>query len=146
MHIIQYQKITDEYTTHEVALQSVDGELQGVELCEIDGLTYVAVPEVSSLPAQPEKIAIADAVLTTELRAKIKAASPHCKLIKQRNLKAIESSYSLEDRLQIAAIAGGVSNSLVPPSAEYTEMMEQYRDHVLAANTASAKQYAALGL
>ena len=147
MIIKKYTKVSDEYTTYTATFaQDEDGQMLGQELCEIDGETYISVDDTEPMPDQSEQITIVDVVLTDELRAQIKAASPHCRLIKQRNLEAIESEYSLEDRLQIAAIAGGVSNSLVPPSVEYTKMMEQYRDHVLAANTISAEQYTKLGL
>ena len=147
MIIKKYTKASDEYTTYTATFaQDEDGQMLGQELCEIDGETYISVDDTEPMPEQLEQITIVDVVLTDELRAKIKAASPHCKLIKSRATAKIHEHYPLEDRLNIAAIAGGMANGIVPDKPYYTPMMEQYRDFILSVNIESAEQYSALGL
>ena len=70
-HIVSYQKQSDAYTVYQLA--APDGS---TELCTIDGVTYVSVPD-EVLPEQPEQISasVVDPVtLTTVLRDAIKAA------------------------------------------------------------------------
>ena len=51
-NIARYQKISDEYTTHRLRHSAGEDEPTPVELCEIDGWTYVALPDGIVLPEQ----------------------------------------------------------------------------------------------
>ena len=82
------------------------------ELCALNGTTYVSVPD-GDLPVQPEKIAasvVDPAVLTTELREAIKAASPHVSLIDQRVREKIAAEYPIHEEIKLLRAA---------PSAEF---------------------------
>ena len=66
------------------------------ELCTIDGVTYVSVPD-DDLPEQAAQISasiVNPVTLTTELREAIKAASPHCALIHERMEAKIRDKYN----------------------------------------------------
>jgi len=112
--ILKYRKITDLYTTHALVEPDYkDGEPRITELCTIGFDTYVHVPDSTVLPEQPFGIEVdMEAVtLTEELRAEIKALSPHVKLSYARLQERIRSKYSQEDevyftRISIGALSG----------------------------------------
>jgi hypothetical protein len=89
MKIIKYKKITDKYTTHAIRLHDIDGQQQGMELCEIDGYTYVSVPD-GDLPKQSDKIKIEEVNLTDESSKQIYLKSPHAQLLDDRIIEWME--------------------------------------------------------
>jgi hypothetical protein len=92
------------------------------ELCTIDGITYVSVPDSIILPAQPEQITVEEVELTDELKESIKSASPHVQLINDRVVSKIREVYSLNDEIKMIRLS---------PSAEstaYNEYVESCRD------------------
>ena len=102
--IYKYQKISDAYTTY--LLAEPDYELLGLEnriteLCTIDGVTYVSVPDGITLPEQPEQITVEEVVLTDELKAAIRLASPHVQLIDERVVMKIREKYSVNDEIKL---------------------------------------------
>jgi len=102
--ILKYQKATDEFTTH--ALHEPDyqeGDPRITELCAIGDVTYIHVPEDLVLPEQSDEIdATLEAVtLTDELKAEIKALSPHVRLINARVVEKIREKYSSNDEIKI---------------------------------------------
>jgi hypothetical protein len=106
--IIKYQKITDEYTTHQLREPDYeDGADRCTELATIDGVTYVAVPDTVTLPAQPSQITVTPVTVTTALRDQIKAASPHVKLINDRVVEKIREKYSAEDEIKMVWLGSG---------------------------------------
>jgi len=123
--IYKYQKIVDDYTTHclvEPDYNLLETEDRITELCTIDGVTYVSVPDSITLPAQPEQITVEEVVLTDELKAAIKAASPHVQLINDRVVSKIREVYSLNDEIKMIRLS---------PSAEstaYNEYVEACRE------------------
>ncbi len=84
-------------------------ENQCTELCTLEGVTYVAVPDSVTLPDQPAELTITEATITPELREQIKAASPHCALIAERMEARIRSKYSLSDEAYFARIGVGAA-------------------------------------
>jgi hypothetical protein len=89
--IYKYQKITDQYTTYLLAepdynLLGEEFEDRITELCVIDGITYVSVPDTITLPVQLEIISntLEEVVLTAELLDQIKNTSCHVALINDR--------------------------------------------------------------
>lgn len=143
-YIISYQKVSDEYTTYE--LNAPDGS---TELCTIDGITYVSIPEGEPLPDdQPEQIAdsIETPVMTHELVEAIKAASPHARLIAQRMIDKIREHYSVDDEFFFARIAGGAGLGRYEiPESEQAEL-DAYQQHVESVREWGRQQRAALGL
>lgn len=114
--IVSYRKATDSYTTYalvtpDTQLDAAGAELYCTELCTLDGVTYVAVPDGITLPEQPPQIAstVTSVTLTPELRDRIKAASPHCQFIDARMQDKIRARYSAEDETYFARIGTGVA-------------------------------------
>ena len=123
--IYKYQKITDQFTTHclvEPDYNLLETEDRITELCTIDGITYVSVPDSIILPAQPEQITVEEVELTDELKESIKSASPHVQLINDRVVSKIREVYSLNDEIKMIRLS---------PSAEstaYNEYVEACRE------------------
>ena len=74
--LYKFRKILDQYTTHSFVNNS-DEETKATELCTIGDDTYISVPDEMTIPDQPECINLEEVTLTDELKASIKAASPH---------------------------------------------------------------------
>jgi hypothetical protein len=123
--IYKYQKVQDAYTTHclvEPDYNLLETEDRITELCIIDGVTYVSVPDSIILPAQPEQITVEEVVLTDELNAAIKAASPHVQLVNERVVAKIREIYSLNDEIKMIRLSPSEE------SAAYNEYVESCRD------------------
>lgn len=110
--IYSYTKVLTEHSVIKMALPAQhrdDDALTCVELCTLDGVTYVAVPTGAELPEQPAEITAVEVVLTPELRNQIKAASSHCALIAERMEMRIRAKYSQSDEQYFARIGVGVA-------------------------------------
>ena len=108
--IYAYTKIETPYTIIQMALPyEMDGENQCTELCTLEGVTYVSVPDSVTLPDQPAELTITEATITPELRDQIKAASPHVALIAKRMEQRIRERYSLSDEQFFSRIGVGVA-------------------------------------
>ena len=67
--IYAYTKVSTPYTTLQMALPyEMDSENQCTELCTLEGVTYVSVPDSVTLPDQPAELTITEATITPELR------------------------------------------------------------------------------
>lgn len=77
-----------------------------MEIAEIDGLTYYALPDGVALPAEqppgitPEAVAMTPALLDT-----LRDASPHVHIINQRVREAIAERYSIYDEIKLLRTA-----------------------------------------
>ena len=123
--IYKYQKVQDAYTTHclvEPDYNLLETEDRITELCTIDGITYVSVPDSIILPAQPEQITVEEVVLTDELKAAIKSESPHVQLINERVVAKIREIYSLNDEIKMIRLSPSEE------SAAYNEYVESCMD------------------
>jgi hypothetical protein len=110
--IYAYTKHSTPYTIIQATLPSVaDAEPRCTELCTIDGITYLSVPDGVTLPDQPPEIELTPVTLSPELREQIKAASPHAQLISERMIQKIRAQYSVDDEMFFPASAW------VPPLA-----------------------------
>ena len=108
--IYAYTKVSTPYTIIQMALPyEMDSENQCTELCTLEGVTYVSVPDSVTLPDQPAELTITEATITPELRDQIKAASPHVALIAKRMEMRISSKYSLSDEQYFARIGVGAA-------------------------------------
>ncbi len=104
--IYSYRKVIDEYTTHalnEPDYKQIETEDRITELCTIEEITYVSVPDTSALPEQSEHIkkTLKMANIDEVMRKKIKKACPHVGLIKQRVIEKIRGKYSINDELNV---------------------------------------------
>lgn len=134
--IYQYRKVIDAFTTHslrEPDSASAREEDRITELCTIDGMTYVSVPDTVILPVQPKEISVEEIALTAELGDAIKAASPHVALINERVVAKIRDRYSVDDEFKMIRIG---------PSPE----TEAYNDHIEACRAWGRAEKARLGL
>ena len=104
--IYKYKKIITEGPNGTmICARLPDGE--GLELCEIDGNTYVFVSGDSTLPEQHKEITLESVTLTDELRSEIKKSSRACQLIDMRMQEMIRAKYTAEDEMYFARIGTG---------------------------------------
>lgn len=126
----------------------VNGEQQCTELCTLDGLTYVSIPDGAVLPSQPAEIAasIQTVTLDAATRAAIISASPHCKLIDERMRDQIRGAYPLEDELKFARIGVGAAMGMYVPTSDELQAMTVFGAHVEAVRQWGRDERAKLGL
>ena len=118
------------------------------ELCTIDGVTYVGVPD-GGLPAQSVQISasvVDPVVLTTPLREAIKSASPHCQLINERMESKIREKYSLSDEQYFSRIASGAALGMYTFEAGETEALTAFGVYVESVRQWGREQRALLGI
>lgn len=109
--IYQYTKIiTQGPNGTTVGFKQTDGaESQPLELCTIDDVTYISVPDGYVIEEQPSEIGFTQTVLTDALMESIKANSRAIQLITERVQCRIREKYSLEDEQYFARIGVGAS-------------------------------------
>ncbi len=112
--IYQYQKVSDDFTEYRVQGEGV------TELCTISGVTFISVAE--ELPTFDDRLNVAEAVLTAELRSSIKSESTHVQLINDRIKIRIAERYSIEDELKMLRLAPSEE------STAYNTYAEECRD------------------
>ena len=151
--IVSYRKATDAWTaytlvTPDTQLDAAGEELYCTELCTLDGVTYVAVPDAVTLPEQPAQIAntVTPVILTPELREAIKAASPHCQFITERMQDKIRARYSAEDEMYFARIGGGAALGVYEFEVGEKELLLAYGAHVESVRQWGRVERAKLGL
>jgi len=81
------------------------GEDALTELCELDGLRYVSVPDFATVSVPEQITDWQPASLTDALRAQIKTASPHCRRIDEQVVAQIRSRYSVDDEIKLLRLA-----------------------------------------
>lgn len=142
-HIVSYQKQSDAYTVYQ--LNAPEGS---TELCTIDGVTYVSVPD-DDLPEQAAQISasiVNPVTLTTELREAIKAASPHCALIHERMEAKIRDKYSLSDEQYFSRISSGAALGLYTFEAGESVALQAFGDYIESVRQWGREQRGHLGL
>ncbi len=143
--IVIYQKAYDATTTYQAALPE-----GATELCTLDGVTYVSLPDGASLPdGQPAQIAasIQVVILDATLRVAIKGASPHCALIKSRgHQRVIDAGYSREDQAKLDRKLAAAGAGLITLTPADMSLLTAYAGANLAADAWASEQYAGLGL
>lgn len=150
--IVAYQKFIDALRTVELRLP--EGPMHtrlGTELCTLlDGLTYVALPEGATLPAdQPAEIAdsiINPVTVTEDLREKIKGVSPHCRLIAERVVEKIREKYSVDDELYFSRITAAALSGEYKLGPTEQQEIASYHEWSEQCRTWGRDQRAALGL
>lgn len=136
--IYRYQAASDAYTTYRASGENL------VELCELDGLTYISGPD--ELPPQPEQIRVEPGGLTAELRERIKAASPHCQLIQRRMEERIRARFSAEHETYLTRIGVGQALGAYQMSAGEVQELTDYQAFVEEVRAWGREQRAGLGL
>ena len=118
------------------------------ELCTIDGVTYVSVPD-DDLPEQAAQISasiVNPVTLTTELREAIKAASPHCALIHERMEAKIRDKYSLSDEQYFSRISSGAALGLYTFEAGESVALQAFGAYIESVRQWGREQRGQLGL
>ena len=118
------------------------------ELCTIDGVTYVSVPD-DDLPEQAAQISasiVNPVTLTTELREAIKAASPHCALIHERMEAKIRDKYSLSDEQYFSRISSGAALGLYTFEAGESVALQAFCAYIESVRQWGREQRGQLGL
>lgn len=119
------------------------------ELCTINGVTYVSLPDTESLPQdQPGEIlgSIKKVELTESLRSEISANSPHVHLINKRVIDLIRDRYSADDERKFANIGIGVALDLYAFAPGESDELLQFKDYLLQCRQWGRDQKALLGL
>lgn len=118
------------------------------ELCTIDGVTYVSVPD-DDLPEQAAQISssiVNPVTLTTELREAIKAASPHCALIHERMEAKIRDKYSLSDEQYFSRISSGAALGIYTFEAGESVALQAFGAYIESVRQWGREQRGQLGL
>lgn len=108
MTIYAYKRHVTRDVTRELRLPSDDGRPVGTVLAEVDGVTYIHVPDGFDLPAeQPDEIYKTVRVVDIDagLRGAIAAASPHVALINARVAQMISERYDISDEIKLLRTA-----------------------------------------
>ena len=147
--IISYQKYTDEWTTYTLVQphQSPDSQ-NTTELCTIDGVTYVAVPDGVTLPDQPSQIAdsIKNVELTAELISTIKTHSSHCKFISDQVQHKIRQKYTMDDEMYFSRIASATALGVYELKPGENEELMQYNGYIESVRLWAKQERIKLGL
>jgi len=141
--IIEYKKLITPDSTYELR------DVEGTELCTIGDTTYFVIPGTALPTGQAAEIQgsiqLAD-LSANGLRAKIKAESPHCNLVKVRRKQRIfEKGYTEEDQIAFLHIAAGQGLG-VPITESQSVALATYVAVCKEANDWAEAQYVALGL
>lgn len=116
------------------------------ELCELEGLRYVVVPDDITVMVPEEITTWEQVTLTGQLRDRIKLVSSHCNLARTRCIDAIRANHSLDDELYYARIATGITLGTYQLLPRETEILLKYQQDVELARTNLHQEYAKLGL
>lgn len=117
-----------------------------LELCTLDGLAYVSMPDGAVLPAQHPEITLTPVALDAVLRERIKAASRPCHLIDERMQAQIRALYSAEDEMYFARIGTGVALGVYVFEPGEQDALMAYGAHVEAVRQWGRGERAKLGL
>lgn len=126
--------------------QGTDDSLRCTELCTIDGVTYVAVPDGVALPDQPTELTVAPVVPDADLRERIKSSSPHVQLIYERTEALIRSKYSMSDEAKFARIGVGAALGVYTFDPGEQDELVAFGAYVEAARQWGRDERAKLGL
>lgn len=96
--IYSYTKVVNEITTKQLDTSGIEG---AVELCEIDGITYVSIPDAATVAKQDASIDAKAATLDAKKKEEIRTASYVVKFIKQQVRDKIREKYELDDELKL---------------------------------------------
>ena len=141
-----YQPVVTTGPTGTVIRHTSDEDNQISRVAELDGYTYIAVPDGVALPEQPSEITVEEVTLDDALRESIKAASRPCQLIAQRMQEQIRARYSLDDELYLARIGIGSQRGTYTLSAEEDALLDDYQAYVEGVRDWGRAERAKLGL
>lgn len=128
--IYRYQKIIDSYTTHclvEPDYELLETDDRITELCELDGWTYVSVPDSIKLPEQPVIIKVLPVDLTKEPETKKKILeSDIFRNTNKRVVDKIRERYDLNEEIKLLRTA--LAATIDPDYNAYVEGCRTWGD------------------
>lgn len=102
--IVSYRKTSDAHTIYD--LRTPDAQGDEVKSSAPNSAPWMASPTCQCPPVSPCPIScrrfaytLQPVELTTELRERLKAISPHCALIAERMVQKIRARYSIDDEM-----------------------------------------------
>jgi hypothetical protein len=157
--IYSYTKITDEYTTYTVVEPDYKkGDDRVTELCTIDDLTYISVPDGVTLPEQFEQVqkTLKEVVPSKELKDKIRQVSVHYRLINERikdilpKMKPEEGRYFMlsfsPTKMEVEKAKYGISDTVKNLKESLTPYMKESVGYEQEIEQLGVEQKAKLGL
>ena len=118
-----------------------------MELCEIDGKTYVTVPEdAGQMPEQHPEITLEPVIVDAGLRDRLKKSARICQLIDQSIIDLIRTRYNPEDEMYFARIGVGVSMGAYQFEPGEQEALLSYGAYVEECRQWGRQKRAELGL
>lgn len=139
--VYRYRKVTDDYTTYQAQGENL------IELCTIDGITYISVPDDGRLLAeQPEQIRLEEVDLSGELKERVKNTSPLCQLIYARTQERIREKYSAEDEMYLTRIAVGQLAGIYTMQPHEPALIAEYQAYIESVREWGRAERAKLGL
>ena len=152
--ILKYQKILKKFDDrHSTTITLVepdynDSDPRMTELCSIGEDTYVHVPDDMELPEQPFNIDVGmeSVTLTAELKAEIKALSPHVQLSYSRLQDRIRAKYSIEDEQYFTRISVGALSGTYTMQEDEPGLIAEYQAWVEGSREIARLERVALGL
>mgnify|MGYP003583096826 CR=1 FL=1 len=119
----------------------------GMELCVLDGVTYVTVPEdADPLPEQHQQITLEPVIVDAGLRERLLTESRAGQLISQAIIDKIRAKYPIDEELYFARIGIGSLTDLYTPSEAEVQELAAYGQYVESVREWGRQQRAALGL
>ena len=119
----------------------------GMELCVLDGVTYVTIPDgADPLPEQHQEITLEPVIVDAGLRDRILAESRAGQLISQAIIDNIRAKYPIDEELYFARIGIGSLTGLYQPSESEMRELASYSAYVESVREWGRQQRAALGL
>lgn len=125
---------------------STNNDTPLTELCQINNVRYVSVPENVEVSVPEEIIDWEAVIITDELREAIKTNSPLCQLIAQRVIEQIRNKYPLDEELYFARISVGNLQGTYEFISGEQELLQQYQIDVEAAREWGRQERTQLGL
>jgi hypothetical protein len=151
--LIAYRKHIDAIHTREITLPSGDGQDRGgQELCTLpDGRTVVALFDGHELPKDQHatiraSIEVLPTPLPDDLRAEIRQASPHMRLIATRLIERIRAKYTQDDEQFLTRIACGQALGTYTMTPDEQAMIADYQATAEAARAWARAEREKLGV
>ena len=119
----------------------------GMELCELDGVTYVTVPEdAGPMPEQHQQITLEPVIVDADLRDRLLSESRAGQLISQAIVDNIRAKYPIDEELYFARIGISSLTGLYQPSESEMRELASYSAYVESVREWGRQQRAELGL
>ncbi len=119
----------------------------GLELCSIDGKTYVSIPDgADPIPDQHAEITLTPVIVDAGLRDKLLTQSRACQLISQATIDSIRAKYTIDDEMYFARIGVGAATGLYQPTETEMNELATFGAFVESVRSWARNQRLALGL